>query len=307
MPLPKSPIFVSATVDIDPASSGPPNNDALKNPTDGPIEIHEIRFQVGMVPTSSGDFAGGNFSNSICGGLIGADLSIGNLPITNGTTPIWSFGRKRNPWADYVLINTTPPGSGKQYLNFSWRLKHPLYVPKGKGLITSFQNFGSGPAVTTISVRVSYSARQCEPRKGEVLIPWAGPWRSKGIDVASAGTDKSSEINLKPPVSRPYTVERFTGRTLINPNASFFCLVGSLLYSVRLFDSMGRALIRDATIFDLAFPQVSSSWELGELKMPADSYFTAYLSKLAATDGTGNVTSTNIAAVGYYKANVKEI
>lgn len=301
-----SPIFVSAEVDIDPASSGPPNNEALKNPTDGPIEIHEIRFQMGMAPVTQ-SFSGNLFSNFICGGLVGVDLSVGNLPITNGTTPIWNFGKKVNPWSE----NVGTSANVTKFINFSWKLKQPLYLPPKRGLIANFTNFGSGPGVTTISTRVSYSAKQCAKRTGETLIPWAGPWRSKGIDMATAGTDKSQEINLKPPVSKPFSVERFTARALVNPSVALYSLVSSVLYEVKLYDSLGRALIRDFTPFDLAFSQATSSWELNELKMPGDAYFTAFLKK-AATDagsdsGEGNVTSVNMAAVGYYSADIKEI
>src|SRR5258707_7835735 len=79
------PVHVSAKVTLQSNTTQPANTDALRNPLNLPMEIHEIKFQL-RGPTGASTAA-------LTGGTMACRLELGSEALTQGLVPIWNFCR----------------------------------------------------------------------------------------------------------------------------------------------------------------------------------------------------------------------
>ena len=296
------PIHLTASTTLRSGRESGVNAAALKNPTEDPMEICEIKINLQAVESA---YTVGSF----IGQPVGMRLDLGKIPLTNGYVPSWVFGK---PWnmGNYYYGGATAVGSSSMYgfANYVWRLSKPLYVPGGSVLVPTLKHFGYG--IGDINVQISYSGRgyggKYSPTK--VFVPWVCNYTSKALDYTStAQTDSSNELDLVNIFDQPLRVDRFVGiigRTtgtdtaspaLIQDNAD---MSGAYL-SARIVSSFGEPLVRNFVPFGALFPAVQPSWEC-EHVMPPRTYYKVYLSKAAATTGSALYTANaNVSLVGW--------
>ena len=85
---PASPVHLSGSLILRSGTNGAVSQAALKNPMNQDMELLEIKFEV-----SGGQI--GAFAN-VFGGTIWCDLTLGSIKLTNGSIPVWCFGRGEN-------------------------------------------------------------------------------------------------------------------------------------------------------------------------------------------------------------------
>jgi hypothetical protein len=275
------PLVLSSEVSIPGQTTQLPPQLAMMNPTGEPFKIHEIRFSLKTDATY------------LTGGTFGCKLDLGTVAITNGFIPIWNFGR--------VISRDQDIG-----LQFSWRLKHPLYVPGGGILSPNFENFGQ--ASSTVTARVSYfcTAVQREP-PNRVFLPWISCYTGKAFQYEDADTDASRETDLLNPFDTDLSISHMMGRFNIfsptsNINNSF---TGSQLLQTRVSLSNGDPLVRTPTPFQQVFGQDGRAWVQRNTVLRPKQFFQVFIDKQATTDSATNVTiQPYVSLIGYREMRV---
>lgn len=203
------PISLTAGSIVKANSTAAVNTRALRNPTGAPMEIHEIRFEAAIDDTSTS--AGERMVEYITPGVMGVDLSLGSMPLTNGFVPAWLLGR-----GTHLREEGGVGSNGKRVLH-TWRLSRPMYVPAGGVVTPTLQHRGG--ITQPLDMRITLSGRslvgQRKPTRS--FLPYATSYVSKTFDANSLrDTDESRELDLVNPSSEPLMVERFTGRLLVS-------------------------------------------------------------------------------------------
>lgn len=294
--LPSDPIHLTATATVPSNSTTGVNAAALKNPMGGAMEIHQIKWEL-QIPSASVTFTG-----SVTGGVIGCKLEMGGHPLTNGFIPVWSFV-KPNSILDEILMNTGATAAG-QVSVFTWNLARPLYVPPGVTVTPAFQHRGLFQAA--VNVRISYGGRSFRAKTAapkKVNVPYASVYISKNFDANAADTDQSTELDIINPFDTPLKLQRLTGRCQFQDSnrggnlyidegyngATSGPTPGEEMLSVRIFDSNGRPIVRNATIFRSVFSTITRSWEMDNgAVMDPESYYRVLLTKAAPLAGASS-------------------
>ncbi len=278
------PLHMTATVRVQANSQAAPNTVNLQNTTGQYIEILEIKWE--LTPTVIGIFSGA---------VMGCQLNLGNIPITNGFVPVWNFGPGR---AFEYEIGSNTPGLLVP-IQYNWKLPRPLLIPPGGVLAPMFQHRGLVPA--DVDVRISYACRVCPinhvvPK--DVPVPYAAFYASKIFQVfdnTNTDTDTSNELDLVNRFNSPLRINRFTGRIdqfanvigpwgLANTHSDvLFNQLGSRFLSVRMTDSRGEPIIPNPTLFRQAFCGPTRTMDVDFIMEPK-TFYKATLDRSVSTE-----------------------
>jgi hypothetical protein len=279
---PVAPIHLSSAVQLPTGTSGGVSVATLKNPMGQDMEILEIKFEVvGPLDTDS-EVA------SAYGGSIGCELVMGNYKLTNGSIPVWCFGRAENLSAESKtdLYGST---AGLSYNAYTWRLPRPLFVPAGAVIQPKFNHFGYVPQ--TLTTRIGYSGRSVFKSPRAAYVPWVAAYMSKVFNpITAATTDVSSTRDLINDTDKVFHLQRFVGRTLFTSQDDLHSEAapspfGSRYLTMRMVDSYGRPIVRTYTPFRSVFGAPTRSWELEEIGAQLDpgAFYQVFLKKAAMT------------------------
>lgn len=193
------PFLVSAQSLIGAGSS--PNVEALRAPQDCPVEVNEIRFMFSNEDTAeysvppTNPTTGGNSLN--LGGVIAAQFTLGQAPLTAGMVPIGALCHPSNLLLDGY--------------HFHWKLPYPIYVPAGDLIQPAF----SSNLDRVFGVRVSYVGRTAKNKRRpeKMKLPYVSAYRGPMITFAgTSSTVKSTERDLANGLSTPLNITHFVGR-----------------------------------------------------------------------------------------------
>ncbi len=303
---PGSPIHLTAfaTLQANTAGSGV-NAVALKNPSNLPMEIYEIRFLIRTTNTILTEANTGNLT----GHSVACKLSLGNVPLTAGFIPLLMFGK-----CDYG----SREAPNFKFWSHTMRLSKPLFVPAGSAIVPSFAH--KGYTTSDIVVRISYAGRNMSAsyRPKKVFIPYVSCFSSKPFDTFSttADLDNSTETDLLNPFDMPLHVERFIGRMGVfdntppddsNPatppgaisDVAFGFDAIARYTTLRMTDSNGNQIIRDYTSFANAFNYLTRAWET-DFELPPKGFYTVFLKKAASGQTlTRYLNQVFVSMVGY--------
>lgn len=290
---PASPVHLSASVVLPSGSNGTVPAAALKNPMGQDMEILEVKFEI------SGPYGDGR-SNEVWGGTIWCELVMGSHKLTNGSVPVWNFGRAEN-------VDRTQQVDGTDDLSFvaySWRLPRPLFVPAGAVVVPNFTH--TGLVSEAVNVRIGYSARTVFARPKKIYVPWVAKYVSKSFNpMNDAGTDSSTELDLVNPNTEVLHLQRFVGRTLTvgsegileEAEPGYF---GSQTLLVRMTDSYGRPVVRSFTPFRDVFTPLTRSWELDNgADLDPEAFYRVDLKVNAITLDPGQANASNASAQAF--------
>jgi len=296
-----TPIHLTATATVPSSTAGVGvNSVALKEPNGFPMEIHTIKF--GQLITGTSGIEDGSL---ILGNVIGCQLSLGQLPLTNGFVPVWGFSR-----GTYTGRERLASSGLNSYIEYIWRLSRPLYVPAGGIINPVFKHFGGTEAA--IDARISYSGLSMpanyKPKK--IFVPYVSSYMSKVFNSYNGtDSDASTETDLINPFDTDLTIDRIVGRvaTYDNTLGIYYEVetsdVGSRYLTARMVDSLGNQIVKDFGAFNSVFNYVTHTWEIGQ-KLPPKAYYSVYLQKTAA--GVSNATYRSqamVSMVGYREVN----
>lgn len=281
---PASPVHLSAGALLQPGASAAVPVASLLNPMGQDMEILEVKFEI------QGEPGGINFSASL-GGTVSCEFMLGSHKITNGSIPVWAFGRAENLDGE-SMSGLSDQANGVIYYGYSWRLPRPLYIPAGAVLAPTLVNSGLFP--NPAFVRIGYSARTVFTQPKRVCVPWVAKYTSKVFNpIDSADNDQSTPFDLMNPHSEPVFLQRFCGRTLIrqiddNATEDQPASFGGQYLTMRMVDSYGRPIVRNYTPFRSVFNAATRSWELDNgAQLDPGGFYTVNLKKAASTS-TGN-------------------
>jgi len=255
------------------------------------MELLEIKFEA----SSSADL----LTPPVFGGTIWCDLKMGSISLTNGSIPIWCFGRAENLAAENMVDST----DNLTFFSYSWRLPRPLFIPAGATVIPTFVH--TGYINSTINMRVGYSARTIFKKPKKICVPWVAKYASKVFTVSDVGVDRSSELDLVNPHPEPLNLQRFVGRLLSLSEGSSSDGEQSLIsefVTMRMTDSYGRPIVRSFSPSAAVFEPSTRSWEMdnGSQLDPESFYIVDLnLSDNAVNIAAGDVTQVFISCVGW--------
>lgn len=300
------PVHLTAFASVPSNSSTGVNAAALKNPVGAAMMINQIKFSLKAQVN-----AGAQFQATVLGGMILCELKLGNIPLTNGFIPVWNFVKPNSLNAELFTVVTEESVADAAYAEFCWTLPRPLYVPANAVIIPTFSNTGLVP--NTIDVRISYAGRSLKagaPTPKKVAIPYVSSYISKNFPADDEDSDESSELSLINPFDQPLKLQRLTGRcqNVRNINGSAIVYAdegfsqiltagagdhylsmatpGEEMISVKIYDSNGRPIVKDFTIFRSVFPTATRSWELDNgAVMDPQSYYRVFVDKQPALIG----------------------
>lgn len=306
---PASPLHLSNSLVLRSGASGTVQPATLKNPMGQDMEILEVKFEL------SGGLGASEASSLIFGGTIWCDLVLGGIRITNGSIPVWNFGRAENLEAEWKYDSS----DNITFSSYSWRLPRPLYIPAGMTLAPTFVHTGFIP--DDINVRIGYSARTVFVKPKKVYVPWVAKYVSKSFNpITAADADASTDLDLVNPNPEPLNLQRFTGRAMRiystgggTEGIPFTSLVpgpegfSSQFLSVRITDSYGRPVVRSFTPFRSVFGSLTRSWDMDNgAQLDPESFYKVELVKAAqAVTGASATDAAQvfIAMVGWREMN----
>lgn len=275
------PLVLSAEATVPSQTTQRPPQLALMNPTGEAFKIHEIRWSLKAS------------TPRLTGSAVACKLDLGQVAVTNGFVPLWNFGR----------VISYDQDLGCEY---SWRLQHPLYVPKGGTLMCDFQN--RGQFSTPIDVRISYFATAIPDEQrmpSKVLLPYVSAYIGKPFNYTSADSDTSKENTLQNPFDVDLKISRLVGRINVNfaANTENYSIWGSHLLSTRVTLSNGDPLVRTATPFQQVFGDEGRAWEQRGTILKPKQYLQVFIDKAASTEsGTeGSFIQPYVSLVGFYE------
>jgi hypothetical protein len=281
------PIHLYGSVTVTPNSSAAVNGVALKNPNPGPMLINEIKFMISGASLAL---------QSMSGGGLRCRLDMGKIPLSNGSIPLWLYGR---------VENLTQEGNSR-FMTFKWKLPRPIFVPSGAAIIPTFYHAGI-PGDTPVVASVAYGGRafgpDFSPRK--IYLPYVAGYTTKIFDIDESTADTSSETDLVNQFDTPLVVDRITGRIdSLTTNNTQDDYVANLypaaveLVTLRMWDSLGNSIVRSYTPLYTVCHGVMRSWQLdGKVTLPPGAYYIADFLKNAPgyTTNSGNRLQAGIA------------
>lgn len=289
-----SPVHLSASVVLSSGSAGTPSLAALKNPMGQDMELLEIKFEV------SGEYVNIPGQAVTFGSTISAELVMGTIKLTNGSVPLWGFGRAENIEGETKSDSINQ----KSFSSYSWRLPRPLFIPAGAVVVPNFTHRGLYP--NALNVRVGYSARTVFTKPKVVYVPWVAGYTSKAFNPrGDAGVDSSTELDLVNPHPEVLHLQRFTGRLVTTLNTTFTVercpTLGVERLWVRMTDSYGRPIVRSYTPFGAVFQGATRSWEVDGAELDPDAYYIVQLRKDAEAAFAGSTSQAQafVSMVGW--------
>lgn len=301
-----APIHLSGSVLLRPGSSGAPPVASFRNPMGQDMEILEIKFEVSGYRTQSVF----NAYLSGFGGSITCELMLGGIKVTNGSIPVWNFGKVENIAGEIKVDDRSSTlGNTLSFCSYSWRLPRPLFIPAGGVLEPKFFHTGLSPI--DLTVRVGYSARTVFKQPQVVNVPWVAKYSSIAMDVAAAAQDQSSQLDLVNDNPEPFNLQRMVGRVLsITPNTSTGGQpteseilpygISSKYLTLRIMDSYGRPIVRTYTPFRSVFGALTRSWEMDNgAVMDPGSYYIVSLRKIVAPYEANTTIQSFVSIVGW--------
>lgn len=250
---PIAPVHLSGSLVLQPGATGSVDSSSLMNPMGLDMEILEVKFEI------SGGGIGGS---DVYGGSVGCELLLGTNKLTDGSIPLWSFGRIENLRAESSALESS--GSAPRFTFYSWRLPRPLFIPAGTTVTPNITHTGLVP--TALNVRVAYSGRTVAKKPKRVHVPWVTAYGSKSFNpLSTADVDRSANLDLQNPYDEPVNLQRIVGRAItsiasgnyVSNSADF----AQSALTVRMTDSFGRPLVRTHVPFRSVFGN-TASWEM---------------------------------------------
>ena len=311
-PVPFVPIHLFATATLSPNSQVAVPAQNLQNPLGGPMEIHEIRFQISArQPTEA--LASLPVYLSDQGALVGVKLDLGSVELTNGFVPAWCLGQDMNENSKTLLINNLPTGRVNQISSYyRWVLPKPLFVPEGATIVPQFQHRGFAPV--TVQVGIGYSGRALPrntPQPSKVFVPWVSSYYSQAMQFSTTTNtfDQSSPVDLFNKWDTPIQLQRFTVRSpVIVPSlgqwADWNNTLGTYFdyMQARIIDSSGVPVVRKYTpLGEIVNPQ-NKTWELSGASQAPGDFWNVFLKMTpvpVAVTETTIIAQMQAALVGY--------
>jgi hypothetical protein len=256
---------------------------ALANFTGRAIEIHEIRIAV-VCTTVEGD----PFDQSALGNFLALQLSIGNVAITDGYVPVSALCKVENLADENRVQATQPPRLMSSYV---WHLSRPFYVPPEAQVNAQVRHLGLINA--GLVAHVSLAGRVVAKRARTSAVPFASAYLSPSFEYATQNQflkqDVSKETELFNSTGSPLHVYRFVGRinafgqVVAQPNLIASDQWGRVSQNIRIrmVASTGEPIIRDPTLFRLAFSGTSRALECDGYVMPPGAYNRVTIDKVA--------------------------
>jgi hypothetical protein len=321
-------VFLTGSATLAPKAQQDINNEALRNPFDYPIEIHELRFSVIGAPSSVGlgQTVSAPYASPAASILVGFAFEDDSAMITKNLVPLYSICEGQKLGAESVQF-TGVLNSGAIFFagTYTLRLKTPLVLkPRellkvtvaNNALVASGLQIGtSGIQPGTATVYVSYA---CRTRENLTLgrtrtVPYFAAWSPQGLIQPATGAPSaiaSAETDLINQCGKPVQVERFVGRVaqiyapVVNGVATSALTEftdsmvagdggarpGLDVLQCQMTRSNGLPIIPPNTPFRLAFDSFTRSWEVGnaDLTVEQDDYFVAKF-QIAPPDATQNI------------------
>ncbi len=290
------PLFLYARSTVSPGASAGPNVAALVNPHGLPMELLAVRFRLLVNNTASNAF------DSITGMGVGVKMDIGDVPLVDAAVPVSAFGSVRD--ADdlaYGNVITTGQGASSIPQTYTWRLRHPLYVPPGGVVTPVFTHLGQNhfPVIVDMlyicrSLPLNYVPPQ------QVRVPWVGSYNSVSFDNLadqSATQDLSSELDIVNPFRQPLELSRMVGLVSAvvagasGGGASGLNVECAMAHrfkygTLRMRSRSGDEVVGKKTVFNGLFPYGWRAWDIppGWALAPGE-FYKAQLS-ISATSAT---------------------
>ena len=323
-----NPVFLTGSVTVPPKGAQDINNEALRNPFDFPIEIHEIRFSVIGAPSSVGlgQTVNAPFASVAPSIAVAFAFEDDPAPVTKNPVPLYAICDNQKLGAESLPF-TGVSGSGAIFFAayYSMRLKTPLTLrPRELLKVTIVNNalVASGLQIGTTSIQpgtatvyVTYTGRT---RENLVLgktrtVPYLTAWAPQGLVQPASGAPvavSSTETDLMNQCDKPIRIARFIGRI-----AQIYApVVGGIATSAmtEYTDSMiagdggarpgldvlqcqmtrsnGLPIIPPNTPFRLAFDSMTRAWEVdnADLIIEPNDYFVAKF-QIAPPDSTQTI------------------
>jgi hypothetical protein len=314
------PIHLTATAVVNANAGAGVNNQALRNPTGGPMKINQMKFSYNLVEAGLTGLAS-------TGGLLGVQIDVNGKKITSGYIPIWLFGNTTN------LVNEQTHGvigatTVNDYAEYCFNLPRPLYIGPDDQVNCEFQHFGQ--VKTAVNARFSMSGQVVTKTETSRYLPYAACYMGKVFQTPFTvnDSDNSSETDLCNSTDDVVYIQRLTGRIdeffagtsmhhegLNVVNAGLTLGIGGTddfgcnLLRVTMFTGHGEPIVPYPTIFRNVFCGVTRAWELDGVPLKPGDY---YLVNLASTVSGPNYTPTStqcqcqpmVGMIGWRKVSV---
>lgn len=304
-----NPLILTGSAVVQPKMSAGVNNEALRNPFDFPIEIHELRFTAFSLLV----LTGATYLYQSPMPSLGVSLALEGDPavVTKNFVPIYTICPGQQLAMESVgMVGAV--GAGATYYVGTYRLglKTPLVLKPREVLTAAIQNIGlvtggaqvAGVQPGTATVYVSYVCRTREDLKlgRSRVVPYFAAFTPSGLVQPAAGAPiaaTSSELDLANQTQKPIRIARFIGRCAVTTSTSVGGFQNSALSEFTdaivtsdstsrpgpdmvqcgMFRSNGLPIIPQNTPFRLAFDSFTRSWEVDDADLTLDpsDYFKA--------------------------------
>jgi hypothetical protein len=307
-----NPLILTGSAVVQPKMSAGVNNEALRNPFDFPIEIHELRFTaVGLLVLTGAGYLYQNPMPSL-----GVSLALEGDPavVTKNFVPIYTICPGQQLAMESIGCYGAA-GAGHTYYVGTYRLglKTPLVLKPREVLTAAIQNIGlvtggtqiGGVQPGTATVYVSYVCRTREDLKlGRTrVVPYFAAYTPSGLVQPAAGAPvsaTSSELDLANQTQKPIRIARFIGRCALTTSTTILMTSttqnsalseftdanvtsdatarpGPDAIQCGMFRSNGLPIIPQSTPFRLAFDSFTRAWEVddADLIVEPNDYFKA--------------------------------
>lgn len=296
------PVLVQSAIVVPANSEAPGDSVNLVNPNGEAMDIHEIKFAVQpynpeltLDQEASGVYARGLMT----GGQISVALQLGANPLTAGPIPVWNFGLAS--YLDEEEQTAYPNGLSERTDGFySWKLKHPLFIPAGAALSVSAKATGLVPQDTLITVALSGVTRPDEQRSS-VILPYIAQWLSPPFDQTARGSAESTASDLVNMFDQDLWIERFMCRLaatylprgvitvngVVQPDvndAGTAVFDANDVLTATVKGSDGAVIVRDPTPLRLLFGSRNRAWQVSA-RLPPQQFIKVALSKIPAPEG----------------------
>jgi len=262
------------------ATQGLADSSLMQNPFNTPMWIDEVRMR-----RVSGS------GNSLDTHL---KLTLGRIPVTHGFVPVGALGKR--------LAGFTSNGDFDDPLYLTWRLPRPLLIPAGEYLVPMLY-----AASSASGWRISYAGRSL-PKEFAippiVQVPYATPFvAATRVDPTDDTTQVSHETDLVNVFDVPLFVQRFVGRLLVD--SAWNAYASRELLMLRMYDSIGKILVRDETPFGHVFSELEDSWTVHTQLAPKGFYTATLLENYSLLARGAGAVQAAITLVGHREVDLR--